>query len=158
MKVYSENRIEVLRFNEDNGFYTTSERSKIMSKIKSKDTKPEQNFRKRLWSLGYRYKKHVKELPGTPDIVFEKFKLVIFIDGEFWHGYNWFEKKQKLHTNKKFWIPKIERNMQRDIVNNAELGRMGYEVFRFWEHDLKKDLEVCILEITNYIETKKGKY
>jgi DNA mismatch endonuclease (patch repair protein) len=127
-----------------------------MSKIKSKDTKPEQIFRKKLWELGYRYKKNVKSLPGAPDIVFEKYKLVVFIDGEFWHGYNWIEKKQKLNTNKRFWIPKIERNMQRDIVNNDKLGKMGYEVFRFWEQDLKKNQDLCIKEVTSYIDAIKS--
>ena len=128
-----------------------------MSKIKSQNTKPEQIFRKKLWELGYRYRKNVKLLPGKPDIVLEKYKLAIFIDGEFWHGYNWAVKKQKLKSNKRFWISKIERNMQRDIVNNAELGKLGYEVFRFWEQDLKKNLELCINEVTNYINSFQAK-
>ncbi|MEN8120743.1 MAG: hypothetical protein ABFS35_10370 [Bacteroidota bacterium] len=81
----------------------------------------------------------------------KKHKLAIFIDGEFWHGYNWEEKKKKLKTNRRFWIPKIERNMQRDIVNNIDLGKMGYEVFRFWEQDIKKNLDLCIREVVNYI-------
>ena len=125
-----------------------------MAKIKSKDTKPEIVFRKTLWELGYRYRKNVKNLPGTPDLVFNKYKLAIFIDGGFWHGYNWQEKKKKIKRNRRFWIPKIERNMQRDIVNNIDLGKMGYEVFRFWEQDIKKDLDLCIREVVNYIESK----
>lgn len=128
-----------------------------MAKIKSKDTKPEQIFRKSLWKLGYRYKKNLKKLPGSPDIVFNQYKLAIFVDGEFWHGYNWREKKEKLKSNRRFWIPKIERNMQRDISNNVELGKMGYEVFRFWEQDIKKNLELCIREVVNYIESKRLK-
>jgi DNA mismatch endonuclease (patch repair protein) len=142
LKNYSENTIKVLRFNEKNGFYTTKVRSKLMTKIKSINTKPELILRKKLWSLGYRYNKNVKKLPGSPDIVFEKYKLAIFIDGEFWHGYNWVEKKAKLKSNRRFWIAKIERNMQRDILNNIELGKLGYEVFRFWEQDLKKNFDL----------------
>lgn len=155
MKQYPEHNIKVLKFCEENGFYTTEAKSKAMAKIKSKDTKPEIIFRKSLWKLGYRYKKNVKTLPGSPDIVFTKYKLAIFIDGDFWHGYDWHEKKKKLKSNRRFWIPKIERNMQRDIQNNVALGKMGYEVFRFWEQDIKKELDLCIQEVVGFIESKK---
>lgn len=112
LKTYLENNIVVPQFNEENGFYTTKQRSELMSKIKSKNTKPEIKVRKALWALGFRYRKNVKELPGSPDIVFAKQRLVIFIDGEFWHGFNWESKKSKLVANRGFWIPKIERNIQ----------------------------------------------
>ncbi|QOG02837.1 very short patch repair endonuclease [Flavobacterium sp. MDT1-60] len=148
---YSENRIKVLRFEESNGFYTTPQRSKLMAKIKSKDTKPEILFRKELWNAGIRYRKHNKKLPGNPDIVNKKLKLVIFIDGEFWHGFNWEEKKKKIKSNRDFWIPKIERNMQRDIENNIKLKNIGYKVFRFWEHDVKKESQKCIQLICSYL-------
>jgi len=148
---YSENRIKVLRFEESNGFYTTPQRSKLMSKIKSKDTKPEILFRKELWNAGIRYRKHNKKLPGNPDIVNKKFKLIIFIDGEFWHGYNWSEKKKKLKTNREFWISKIERNIQRDHENNLKLEKLGYKVFRFWEHEVKKESQKCIHLISSYL-------
>lgn len=149
---YSENKIKVLRFEEGNGFYTTPERSKLMAKIKSKDTKPEILFRKELWKAGIRYRKHNKNLPGNPDIVNKKFKLIIFIDGEFWHGYNWSEKKKKLKTNREFWISKIERNIQRDHENNLKLEKLGYKVFRFWEHDVKKESQKCIQLIRSYLD------
>lgn len=155
MKTYPTHNIKVLKFCEENGFYTTAERSKQMAKIKSKDTKAELVFRKKLWSLGYRYRKNVKNLPGSPDLLFQKYKLVVFIDGGFWHGYDWQQKKQKLKTNRRFWLAKIERNMQRDIQNNVALGKMGYEVFRFWDRDIKKELDLCIQEVVNYIESKK---
>jgi DNA mismatch endonuclease (patch repair protein) len=148
---YSDKKIKVLRFEEVNGFYTTPERSKLMSKIKGKDTKPEILFRKELWKAGLRYRKHNKNLPGNPDIVNKKLKLIIFIDGEFWHGYNWEEKKKKLKTNREFWIPKIERNMQRDNENNIKLESMGYKVFRFWEHEIKKDFQKCVELIFSYL-------
>lgn len=148
---YSENKIKVLRFEEANGFYTTPERSKLMSKIKGKDTKPEILFRKELWKAGLRYRKHNKKLPGNPDIVNKKQKLVIFIDGAFWHGYNWSEKKKKIKTNREFWIAKIERNMQRDQENNLKLEKLGYKVFRFWEHEVKKESQKCIKSIFSYL-------
>lgn len=123
----------------------------LMSKIKSKDTKPEVLFRKALWKLGFRYKKHDKKFPGNPDIILIKYKLIIFIDGEFWHGYNWVEKKNKIKTNRDFWIPKIERNMQRDLENKIKLENLGFTVFRFWEHQIKKDIDYCISLIKGHI-------
>jgi len=148
--------IIVPRFKESNGFYTTPQRSFIMSKIKSKNTKPEVYLRKELWKLGFRYRLHSKDLPGNPDIVLKKFKLIIFVDGEFWHGYNWSIKKDKIKTNRDFWIPKIERNMQRDIENNLNIEALGYNVLRFWEHEIIKDFDTCISRILNYIDTTKS--
>jgi DNA mismatch endonuclease (patch repair protein) len=155
LKTYPENHIIVPRFNEENGFYTTKQRSELMSKIKAQDTKPEIKLKKALWNLGYRYRKNVRKLPGSPDIVFKKFKLIVFIDGEFWHGYNWDEKKLKIKTNRGFWIPKIERNMQRDAINNNLLSNEGWHVIRFWGKDIKNDFEGCINRIVNYIQNLK---
>ncbi|NOX48541.1 MAG: very short patch repair endonuclease [Chlorobi bacterium] len=155
MKKYPENNIKVPRFREENGFYTTKERSKLMSKIRGKDTKPEVMFRKALWARGYRYRKNVKKLPGKPDVVLRKFKLAIFIDGEFWHGHNWEEKKKSIKSNRAFWIPKIERNMQRDEQVEEELKDMDFTVFRFWEQQIKKDLGTCLEEVVEYIERFK---
>ena len=146
-KDYKQERIKVPRFNEECGFYTTPQRSKIMSKIRGKNTKPELAFRKALYAAGYRYRIDYKKLIGKPDIALPKYKTVIFIDGEYWHGKNWEERKPKIKTNRDFWIAKIERNIQRDQEVNQELKRLGYTVFRFWETQVKKDLENC-LQIT----------
>ncbi len=123
-----------------------------MSKIKGKDSKPEVKFRKALWHLGYRYRKNYKKLIGKPDIVFNKYKTVIFIDGEFWHGYKWNEKKNKIKSNRGFWIPKIERNMQRDQEVNEALQQKGYQVFRFWQKDIKENLNSCLEEVIKHLE------
>ena len=123
-----------------------------MAKIKAQDTKPELKLRKALWNLGFRYRKNVKKLPGTPDIVFRKAKLVLFVDGEFWHGFDWEQKKLKIKTNRDFWIPKIERNMQRDAENNTLLSEKGWKVMRFWEKEIKSNLEGCINKVINYLE------
>ncbi|MGG7036972.1 MAG: very short patch repair endonuclease [Flavobacterium sp.] len=152
---YPNTKIKVLRFEEANGFYTTPARSKLMSKIKAKDTKPEILFRKELWKSGFRYRKYVKDLPGNPDIANKKLKVVIFIDGEFWHGHNWQEKKDKIKSNRDFWIPKIERNIQRDIENNEKLQILGYKVFRFWEYEVKKELQKCIAYVLEYSQNKR---
>lgn len=152
MKKYPEINIVVPRFNEENGFYTTKQRSDLMRKIKAQNTKPELKLRKALWNLGYKYRKNVKKLPGCPDIVYSRYNLVIFIDGEFWHGYNWDIKKSRIKTNRDFWIPKIERNMQRDKINNQLLSDNDWFVMRFWEHELKKELENCVNRVVNYIK------
>ncbi|CAM4134409.1 very short patch repair endonuclease [Zobellia nedashkovskayae] len=152
-KDYSIERIKVPRFNEESGFYTTPQRSKIMSKIKGKNTKPELAFRKALYAAGYRYRIDYKKLIGRPDIVLKKYKTVIFVDGEYWHGYNWEERKPKVKTNREFWIAKIERNIQRDQEVNEELDRLGYKVFRFWETEVKKELDRCLDEVTQYLES-----
>lgn len=149
---YKEKSIKVPRFEESQGFYTTKARSQHMSKIKGKDTQPELSFRKALFSAGVRYRVNVKKLPGKPDIANISKKFVIFIDGEFWHGFNWAEKKSKIKSNRDFWIPKIERNMQRDQENNLKLQNMGYTIFRFWEHEVRKRLDACIDEILSYLE------
>lgn len=152
---YEDNKIKVPRFNEASGFYTTKKRSKIMSKIRGKNTKPEMLFRKALWKKGVRYRVNTNKLPGKPDISIQKYKLAIFIDGEFWHGYNWNERKETIHSNRGFWIPKIERNMQRDEEVNQLLADLGYCVFRFWERDIKTELDICINDILIYLDWKR---
>ncbi len=151
---YEDKKIKVPRFNEESGFYTTPERSKIMGKIRGKNTKPELAFRKALYATGYRYRIDYKKLIGRPDIVLKKYKTVIFIDGEYWHGHNWEERKKKIKTNREFWIPKLERNMQRDKEVNKELERLGYKVFRFWEKEVKTELEVCLKKVIVHFENQ----
>ena len=150
---YDEPRIKVPKFSEEEGFYTTKKRSKIMSKIRGKNSKPEMRFRRALWAKGVRYRVDSKQLPGRPDVSIKKFRLAIFIDGEFWHGYNWDERKDKIKSNRKFWIPKIERNIQRDREVNHQLNEMGFTVFRFWESEIKNDLNKCINDVMVYITT-----
>lgn len=148
---YDEPNIIVPRFNEESGFYTPKKRSKIMSKIRGKNTKSELLFRSALWKKGVRYRVDSKQIPGRPDVSIKKYKLAIFIDGEFWHGYNWDERKDNIKSNRAFWIPKIERNMQRDRQVNRELEALGYTVFRFWEQEVKNDLEKCINDVLVFI-------
>lgn len=153
MADYPVQNIKVPRFNEANGFYTTAKGSEMMSKIRSMENKPEVAFRKMLWHNGIRYRKNVKKLPGSPDIVLGKHKLIVFIDGEFWHGFHWEQKKDKIKSNRAFWIPKIERNMQRDRQNNQKLKEMGYTVLRFWANDIKKHPEICLQQVLDFVGT-----
>ena len=136
-----------MKFKKELGFVTSPVRSALMSKIRSTETKAEILFRKKLWKEGIRYRINYKKLPGSPDIVINKKKLVVFIDGEFWHGYNWEVKKTKIKVNRAFWIPKIERNMQRDIENNILLKEKGFSVLRFWEHEIKNDINGCVTKL-----------
>jgi DNA mismatch endonuclease (patch repair protein) len=123
-----------------------------MGKIRGKNTKPELAFRNALYAKGYRYRIDYKKLIGRPDIVLKKHKTVIFIDGEFWHGFKWEERKKRIKSNREFWIAKIERNMQRDREVNEELKNQGYKVFRFWESSIKKDLETCLQQVIAHLE------
>jgi len=143
---------KVLKFKEEYGFYTTKARSELMKKIRSKDTKPELKLRKTLWSLGLRYRINDSTLPGKPDISMKKYKLAIFIDGEFWHGYEWEEKKQKIKKNREYWIPKIERNILNDNDNNAQLRYMGYKIFRFWSQEINKNVGTCLMQVLEYVD------
>ena len=122
-----------------------------MKKIRSVNTEPEQILRKELWKLGYRYRLNHKKLYGKPDIVLSKNKVIIFIDGEFWHGYKWENKKPKIKANREYWIKKIEGNIKRDKCNNLKLRRLGFIVLRFWEHQIRKDLSGCIIKIQSKI-------
>ena len=126
---------------------TAEQRKKNMKSIKSEDTKAELLLRKALWHRGYRYYKNYKKLPGKPDIVFLKSRIVVFVDGEFWHGYEWEENKNKIRSNQEYWIPKIERNMQRDKEINRLLEEAGWTVLRFWSRDVLKRLDECIKKI-----------
>ena len=150
-----EETIQVPRFAEAAGFYTTAQRSRTMSKIRNKNTRPEMRLRKALWNAGLRYRLHQKDIPGRPDVVIEKWKVAIFVDGEFWHGYEWSKKRDTIKTNRAFWIPKIERNMQRDREVNMELKRLGYEVFRFREYEVNEEIRTCVKRVLDFVEHQK---
>jgi len=149
--------IKVPRFERAFGFCTTATRSKTMANIKGKNSKAEVLLRKALWSNGIRFRIHVKNMPGKPDIVIRKYRLIIVVDGGFWHGFQWQTKKTKLKTNAQFWIPKIERNMQRDRNSRKQLEEAGYTVMRFWDHDIKTDLKKCLNQVFLYIESARDR-
>jgi DNA mismatch endonuclease, patch repair protein len=132
-------------------FETNEQRSQIMKKIKGKSTKPEILLSKALWAKGFRYRKNYTQLPGKPDIAITKYKIAIFVDGEFWHGYDWGKKKDRIVANRDYWIPKIEKNIQRDTNNNKKLEEIGWKVIRFWERDVNKNLAECVLKTRNNI-------
>ena len=132
---------------------TKEQRHKNMQNIKSKDTKIEVQLRKALWAKGYRYRKNDKKLPGKPDIVLGKYKIVIFCDSEFFHGKDWEVLKPRLEkgTNPEYWVKKIENNRRRDDEINKELTFEGWTVIRFWGKDIKNKLDECIKVIAHNI-------
>ena len=136
-------------------FLTPEQRSKLMSAIRSTNTKDEVRLAKALWALGYRYRRNNKTVFGKPDFTFKKIKLAIFVDGEFFHGKDWDIDRNRIKTNSEFWIKKIERNMQRDIEVNAYLESQNWKILRFWSNDIKKNLDSCILEIQNAIAERQ---
>lgn len=123
--------------------HTREQRRKNMQAIKSKDSLIEKILRKELWSRGLRYRKNVKSIYGHPDIAFIGKKVAIFVDGEFWHGYDWENRKKDFKSHQDFWISKIERNIQRDREVNENLSSDGWTVLRFWGKDIKKNVKDC---------------
>lgn len=115
--------------------YSPRKRSEIMSHISSKDTVPESLVRKYLFSEGFRYRKYVGNLPGSPDVVLSKYKTVIFVHGCFWHGHTCPRGKLPA-TNKDFWREKINRNKQRDRRNLNELKNAGWHVLVIWQCEI----------------------
>ena len=114
-----------------------------MRQVKNKDSSIELTLRKELWSRGLHYRKNVKSVYGKPDIAFIGKKIAVFCDSEFWHGYDWEERKKDFKSHQEFWIPKIERNMQRDREVTERLESEGWTVLRFWGKQIKKNVSAC---------------
>lgn len=122
--------------------------------VKNKDSNIELMLRRELWSRGLRYRKNVTRIVGKPDIAFLGKKVAVFCDSEFWHGFNWEERKKDFKSNQDFWIPKIERNIQRDIEVNKQLTEEGWTVLRFWGRDIKKNCSECADKIQESLKEK----
>ena len=134
--------------------HTPEQRRKNMQAVKNKDSQIELLLRRELWSRGLRYRKNVNRIYGKPDIVFIGKKIAIFCDSEFWHGYNWEERKKDFKSHQEFWIPKIERNMERDAEVTAKLESEGWTVIRFWGNEIKKDTTQCANIIESVFKEK----
>ena len=133
---------------------TKSQRSNNMSRIRSKNTKPEMLVRKKLFEAGIRYRIHVKDLAGKPDIAIKKYKLIIDVKGCFWHGHEGCKYSNTPKSNKSYWVPKIKKNKKRDIDNYKKLTEMGYKVFIIWECETKDKTQFIkrIKNITSLVE------
>jgi DNA mismatch endonuclease (patch repair protein) len=141
---------------------TPEQRRKCMSNIRSSDTKPEIFFRKALWKWGIKYRKNVKTLFGKPDIAIIKYKLVIFIDGDYWHGNDWAKRgfssqDEMLSSYSEYWQKKIKRNIERDIEVNNYYKTNKWTILRFWESDINKNLNKCIIKTIKAINRIRKK-
>ena len=134
--------------------HTPEQRRKNMQAVKNKDSKIELLLRKELWSRGIRYRKNVNRIYGKPDIALIGKKIAVFCDSEFWHGYNWEERKKDFKSHQEFWIPKIERNMERDKEVTKKLKSEGWTVLRFWGNDIKKNTAQCAELIEKVVLSK----
>ena len=118
---------------------------KNMSRVRNSDTALEKLLCEELVRQGLTtFTRNNKTIFGKPDIAFLARKIAIFCDGDFWHGYNWEQAQNEIKSNRDFWIPKIERNMQRDIEVTARLQEQGWTVLRFWGHEIQKEPEYCV--------------
>ena len=135
---------------------TREQRHKNMSHIRSKDTKPEVLLRKALWKRGIRYRKNYAVLPGKPDIALTRYKIAIFVDGDFWHARGHQDSPgEQVASNKEYWQKKLRNNVERDKAVNDILTEDGWLVLRFWSSDVMKHLDECINQILQYIPDKK---
>ena len=125
-----------------------------MQQVKNKDSKIELMLRKELWQRGLRYRKNANHIYGHPDIVFIGKRIAVFVDSEFWHGYNWEERKKDFKSHQEFWIPKIERNIQRDTEVTSKLESDGWIVLRFWGNDIKNNHSKCADIIEKAVKAK----
>lgn len=134
---------------------TPEQRRRNMQAIRSKDTTIELRMRKALWERGVRYRKNYKKLIGKPDIAITKYKIAVFCDSDYWHGYDWENRNQRIKSNRDYWVPKIERNMERDREVTAALQDEGWLVLRFWEWQIQKHLNECVEAVLQFIEARK---
>lgn len=133
---------------------------KIMSSIPAKNTEPELILRKALWRKNLRYRVNYKKLPGKPDVVFTKYRIAVFCDGDFWHGHNWALRgmrsfEEELSSYSEFWRDKISNNVEHDKAISSALEAAGWLVIRIWESDIRKDLDGCVERIVAAIEGRK---
>lgn len=133
---------------------TSDQISYNMSRIKNKNTTIERLFEDELRSRGFTtFEKNKKGVPGKPDFVFAARKVAVFCDGDFWHGFNWENAKSEIKSNRDFWVQKIEKNMARDCRVNAALDALGWTTFRFWGHEIKKNLSGCVDRVERCLRT-----
>jgi len=135
---------------------STPETRKRMSKVKLKNGTAEQLLAKRLWHLGYRYRKNDKRLPGSPDIAIQKYHIAVFVDGEFWHGKDWEQRKIRLKSNREYWIEKIEENIARDLRNNQLLIQRNWIPIHFWEKEVLKHTDECVNMINEILQSRQN--
>ena len=134
---------------------TKEQRRKTMQAIKSKGSKIEKTLQNALKEKGYVFEKNYNKIKGNPDVAFLNLKIAVFCDSDFWHGYDWENKKFEFKSNRDFWWNKIEKNIERDEQVNKKLRNEGWTVLRFWGHEIKNNLDNCLIIIENSIGKNK---
>ena len=138
---------------------TPEQRHDCMASIHSEDTRPEQAVRRELWHRGYRFRKCVRTLPGTPDIFLPKYRTCIFVNGCFWHGHKGCSKFVMPKTRTEFWVNKIARNQERDLVNIQRLESIGWSAITVWECELgKSSIKNTMEKIESMLEENRTKW
>lgn len=127
--------------------WSKEKRSQVMSKIRSKNTKPEKILRSALHQLGYRFRIHKKDLPGKPDIVFTKYNTVIFVHGCFWHYHEDCREGRIPDTNSEFWKKKLLKNIEKDKKQQEQCKKLGWKVLVVWECEVEKHLSDTIIKV-----------
>lgn len=130
---------------------TPAQRRKNMQAVRSSGSRIEILLGKAMWAVGIRYRKNNRKIFGNPDFTLCKYKIAVFCDSEFWHGKDWETRKNDIHTNKDFWINKIEANIKRDRLVSETLCNEGWQVIRFWGNDIIKNPQSCAETVKNAI-------
>ena len=134
---------------------TPAQRRKNMQRVRNKDSQIELKLRRALWHAGFRYRKNVRSVFGCPDVVFLRLKIAVFCDSEFWHGFDWENRKHDFKSRQDFWIPKIERNMARDREVNEHLSAEGWTVIRFFGKQIQRNVDECVRVIAEAVAARK---
>jgi DNA mismatch endonuclease (patch repair protein) len=131
---------------------TNEVRSRIMASVRSTGTRPEMVVRRSLHQLGYRYRLHRRDLPGTPDLAFISKRKALFVNGCFWHMHAGCPRAKIPDSNREFWLSKLERNCRRDTESIAALQRLGWDVMTVWECELR-DLTSVLDRLSHFLGT-----
>lgn len=134
---------------------TKEQRRRTMQAVRSSGSEIERLLRAELWRLGLRYRKNMRAVIGCPDVVFKSEQVAVFCDSEFWHGFDWKRRKHDFHSNRKFWIGKIERNMRRDSEVTRELRGLGWRVVRFWGTEIMGDSKKCAKKVYQIVHSRR---
>ena len=135
-------------------FMLPETRSKVMSRIRSRDTQPELYVRRSVWGKGFRYRIHVKSLPGVPDLVLAKYRIAVFVHGCFWHQHGC-PVSHIPDSNRGYWGPKLAKNKERDKANQAKLRKLGWKVKTVWECRLEEDTLSLVTSLTKLRDQKE---
>ena len=135
---------------------TPAQRRKNMQRVRNKASQIELKLRRAQWHAGFRYRKNLRSVFGCPDVVFLRLKIAVFCDSEFWHGFDWENRKHDFKSRQDFWIPKIERNMARDREVNEHLRAEDWTVIRFFGKQIQRNVDECVRLVAETVARQKS--